>query len=272
MTTDSTDKKQPNGPYATDARLVRSATRRGGRSKWLQGPLRSGARWRLRKAADLCKRVLIVAYLSLSVVLGTPVRVRSEHLPVKVYTSADGLGSSFIDYLMCDSRGFMWFCTRDGLSRFDGSQFVTFQIGDEGSPGVETILEARNGVYWIGTTGGMYRFNPAALTTPRISRNGRPILNAELVSSWRGNLFEDSKGRLWFTGDGVFLMEEKDGNVSFRKVDLNLPSESNIEYGVNAIYEGADGSLWLNTTFGFVRRLPDDSLISERPKRSKGRQ
>ena len=258
---DCTDNNQPNGPYMRRARLICLATRRGGRSKLLKGTLRSRVCWRLRKAAVLSKRVLIVACLSLSVVLGTPGLVRSEHLPVKVYTSADGLGSSFIDYLMCDSRGFMWFCTRDGLSRFDGSQFVTFQIGDEGSPGVETILEARNGVYWIGTTGGMYRFNPAALTTPRIARNGRPILNAELVSSWRGNLFEDSKGRLWFTGDGVSLMEEKDGNVSFRKVDLNLPSEANSEYGVNAIYEGADGSLWLNTTFGFVRRLPDDRTV-----------
>lgn len=37
----------------------------------------------------------------------------AKRLPVKIYTSADGLGSSFVDYLMRDSRGFMWFCTRD---------------------------------------------------------------------------------------------------------------------------------------------------------------
>src|SRR6185369_16458042 len=120
-------------------------------------------------------------------------------------------------------------------------------IGDEGSPGVETIFEARNGVYWIGTTGGMYRFNPAALSTPKIAGNGRPILNAEWVSSWRGNLFQDSKERIWFTGLGVFLMEEEGGHVVFKKVDLNLPAEENREYGVNAIYEGSDGSFWFNT-------------------------
>lgn len=49
---------------------------------------------------------------------------RGERLPVKICTSAGGLGSSFIDYLMRDSRGFLWFCTRDGLNRFDGSRFV----------------------------------------------------------------------------------------------------------------------------------------------------
>src|SRR5215207_6461345 len=70
--------------------------------------------------------------------------VLGERLPVKVYTSADGLGSSFVDFLMRDSRGFMWFCTRDGLSRFDGSRFATYRVGDNNSPpGIETIYEAR---------------------------------------------------------------------------------------------------------------------------------
>ncbi len=50
--------------------------------------------------------------------------VRAERLPIRIYTSADGLGSSFVSYLMRDSHGFLWFCTRDGLSRFDGSREV----------------------------------------------------------------------------------------------------------------------------------------------------
>ena len=92
-------------------------------------------------------------------------------LPVKIYTSADGLGSSFIDYLMGDSRGFMWFSTRDGLSRFDGSRFVTYQISaDESSPpGIENLYEARDGTYWITSTGGTLHFDPSKISVP----NGR---------------------------------------------------------------------------------------------------
>src|SRR2546421_12609895 len=79
----------------------------------------------------------------------------AERLPIKIFTSADGLGSSFISSLMRDSRGFLWVCTRNGLSRFDGSRFVTYQVGDtSSSPGIEQILETRKGVYWISTTGG----------------------------------------------------------------------------------------------------------------------
>ncbi|HST19940.1 MAG TPA: two-component regulator propeller domain-containing protein [Blastocatellia bacterium] len=221
------------------------------------------------RAIELQKAAIANGIFLLFVVMGLTFAAHAERLPVKIYTSADGLGSSFIDYLMRDSRGFMWFCTRDGLSRFDGSQFITYQIGDETSPpGVETIYEARNGVYWICTTGGLYRFNPNALSTPKVSRNGRPTLNAEFVSSWRGNLLEDSKGNTWFissntwlVSNGLYLMEEKEGEISFAKVELNLPLETNKDYGVTSLYEAADGSFWINTTFGLVRRLPDKRVL-----------
>src|SRR5437868_4958204 len=90
-----------------------------------------------------------------------------ERLPVKIYTSADGLGSSFVDSMFRDSRGFMWFCTRDGLSRFDGARFVTYQISAKDSPpGIEGIYETRRGTYFVVTTGGTYRFNPNDISPP----------------------------------------------------------------------------------------------------------
>src|SRR3954467_15185930 len=146
--------------------------------------------------------------------------VRAERLPVKIFTSADGLGSSFVDDLYRDSRGFMWFCTRDGLSRFDGARFVTYQIGDEASaPGVETIYESRNGIYWIGTTGGLYRFDPSALSTPKVAKNGRPILNAEFVGRMRGSLFEDHDGHIWFASGGLYRLEQSGGKTTFQKIE-----------------------------------------------------
>src|SRR6267378_2408721 len=90
-------------------------------------------------------------------------RSAAERLPIKIFTSADGLGSGFINSLMRDSRGFLWVCTRDGLSRFDGSRFVSYQVGEKNSPpGIESMFETRKGIYWIGTTDGLYRFDPNA--------------------------------------------------------------------------------------------------------------
>jgi ligand-binding sensor domain-containing protein len=49
----------------------------------------------------------------------------AERLRIKIYTSADGLGSSASFNLVRDSRGFIWLGSRDGLVRFDGHRFIT---------------------------------------------------------------------------------------------------------------------------------------------------
>lgn len=204
----------------------------------------------------LCAVVLTALMLALfSPALG-------ERLPIKKYTSADGLGSNAVSHVMRDSRGFLWFCTRDGLSRFDGSRFITYQVGDtNGPPGIEYILETRKGIYWITTTGGLYRFDPNAPIANGNSGIGRPKLNARLISDWRGFLHEDRSGNVWSGGDGLYRMREKDEDVSFERVELNLPANPSGVFGIHSLCEGQDGSLWLVTTWGLVRRLPDGRKV-----------
>src|SRR5258706_7244252 len=144
----------------------------------------------------------------------------AERLPIKIFTSADGLGSSFVSFLMRDSRGFLWVCTRDGLSRFDGSRFVTYQIGDNGAPpGIEQILETRKGVYWISTTGGLFRFDPNAAPTAHESKSAdRATLKAEFVSEERGTLYEYRARNLWFGGVNLYRLLEIDNKSRLQKV------------------------------------------------------
>ncbi len=194
------------------------------------------------------------------VVLLCAVHIRAERLPVKIYTAADGLGSSFINSLMRDSHGFLWFATRDGLSRFDGQQFVTYQVGDKNAPpGIEQILETRDGVYWITTTGGLYRYDSrrTADSNQPVPDTEHPTLNAEFISEQRGILFEDSAGVMWLGGDGLYsLSETADKKFTLRKTELGLPPDSSIEFSLNAIAEGRDKSLWAATNWGLLRILP----------------
>ena len=46
---------------------------------------------------------------------------RAAHVPSRVYTTADGLAHNVVNRIVADSHGYLWFCTREGLSRFDGS-------------------------------------------------------------------------------------------------------------------------------------------------------
>ena len=187
-------------------------------------------------------------------------QVFAARLPVKIYTSADGLGSSFIDYLMADSRGFMWFCTRDGLSRFDGSHFVTYQIvvGSNSPPGIESLYEAKDGTYWINSTGGVLHFDPGKISAPNGST---PTLNAEYVTGNRGQLFEDHNGTFWLGTAGLYKIEPHDGKYDIIRVLLNLPEKPKSAFVVADLRETADGSLWINSTWGLVRRLPDERIV-----------
>ena len=49
------------------------------------------------------------------------------------YTVSSGLPDNYIQSIVQDHRGFMWFGTKEGLSRFDGAGFRNFYAGTEGS-------------------------------------------------------------------------------------------------------------------------------------------
>lgn len=79
---------------------------------------------RITRSAGPC----CVAVLALLSILSP--FVLAERLPMRLYTTEDGLWSDILNYMMRDSRGFIWLCTRDGLSRFDGYRFTNYRIGD----------------------------------------------------------------------------------------------------------------------------------------------
>ncbi|HEY0461471.1 MAG TPA: two-component regulator propeller domain-containing protein [Pyrinomonadaceae bacterium] len=185
--------------------------------------------------------------------------LRAERLPVRIYTSADGLGSSFVDYLMRDSRGFMWFCTRDGLSRFDGSRFITYEIsaGETSPPGIESIFQSHDGAYWVSTTGGTYRFDLSEVTRPDPVK---PRINAQFITGGRGQFFEDSRGNLYITSGTFSRIVKQDDRYVPEQISLNLPKRD-AALVIADIGETKDGSLWLNSSWGLIRRLPDDRLV-----------
>ena len=98
-----------------------------------------------------------------------PSLAQAERLPLKTYTTTDGLAHNEINKIVRDSRGFLWFCTANGLSRFDGYTFTNYGT-DQGLPHVNVtdFLETRDGEFWVGTYGGLVRFNPKGAPQVRV--------------------------------------------------------------------------------------------------------
>lgn len=211
----------------------------------------------------------------LSITLATSIVGHAEQLPIKTYTTADGLARDNINRIVRDSHGFLWFCTEEGLSRFDGYRFVNYTT-DQGLPHrrITDLLETRNGVYWVATGDGVCRFNPIGQPTrvaeagiPRYStkssQSNEPMFIAYHIgddkSAQRANvLMEDQSGAVWCgTNHGVYRMDQNGSRLTFQFVDIGLPAQPGDDTFVDAMLEDRHGALWIGAGGGLYRRLPD---------------
>jgi len=103
------------------------------------------------------------ATLTAGLILSGLAAAVAEQLPIKTYTTADGLARDQINRIVQDSHGFLWFCTAEGLSRFDGYKFTNYTT-DQGLPSraIDDFLETHSGEYWVATGNGVSRFKPVA--------------------------------------------------------------------------------------------------------------
>lgn len=197
--------------------------------------------------------------------------VLAERLPIKIYTSDDGLGSSASFNLVRDSRGFIWLCSRDGLVRFDGYRFITYRVGGaDADPAVFDLIPTRRGVYWIDLNRGMdYRFVPPTDNAPLASveretakNDPRVPLKAEPIGDEPLPRFEDSLGNLWNANEkGINLLRDVGGKLTAELIELNLPGLPKDKLNVGTFGQGENDAFWLGTNWGLVRRLPDGRTI-----------
>ncbi|HEY0461388.1 MAG TPA: PAS domain-containing protein [Pyrinomonadaceae bacterium] len=188
---------------------------------------------------------------------------RAQQFPIKTFTSADGLASSALINIFRDHLGFLWFSTRDGLSRFDGREFTNFQFGNADTlPTVFSFHETRRGDFWLTTGDGLYRIahQDSTEVKPELAtktNSRRVLLNAEKISeiSFTG-FYEDSAGTIWVGGsDGLFTLTENNGAFSFKKIEIGTAEN------VKAITEARDGSLWVGCNTGVFRRFPTGKIL-----------
>lgn len=81
----------------------------------------------------------------------------SIEVHTKNLTATDGLANNSIRHIYQDSKGFIWFSTLNGLSRYDGNSFVTFRPQNTGRLSladhrIKGTLEDSNGFLWITTS------------------------------------------------------------------------------------------------------------------------
>ena len=218
-------------------------------------------------------RFLLLVPLCTALGLFPATPVCAARLPLKTYTVADGLPHNTINCIVRDSRGFLWFCTAEGLSLFDGYRFTNFGV-DQGLPHpyVTAILETREGEYWVATLDGLCKFDPrgiagrvaTAATGTRANVVVHPMFTVfrPAGGDHRARAFtallEGRDGTIWCgTRNGLYRLSRAGGLVQLQPIHVGLPTSYAEERFINALLEDRYGTLWVGAASGLCRRWPD---------------
>ena len=79
-------------------------------------------------------------------------------------STQDGLANDKVLSILQDQYGFMWFATENGLSRFDGINFVNYNHSEKNTNSlssniVTALSEDVYGNLWVGTQNGLNRYD-----------------------------------------------------------------------------------------------------------------
>lgn len=199
-----------------------------------------------RALGRLACALVVLAHASGAAALD-PARSLGQYVHER-YTEAQGFPMASVNALLPGRSGVLWIGTDEGLVRFDGARFVTYDRHSQPAMTSTIILamsERADGGLWLGTEDGLLELvgelvRSARLPGPLPGKHVWALL-AEDETLWLGM----SEGVARLTPRGVALVP--------RAADLPPPR-------VKALLRGRDGTLWVGHEAGLAR-LDGERLV-----------
>ncbi|MGC8802487.1 MAG: two-component regulator propeller domain-containing protein [Bacteroidales bacterium] len=180
---------------------------------------------------------------------------------VRFFNIEDGLSHSAVNFLLIDSKGFLWIATSDGLNRYDGYSFVSFKhmLTDTTSlcdNYVRHLCEDREGNIWVATSNGLsYYVRSQGSFINYYHDPGNP---RSLSSNNVFYVYQDRQGDVWVKT--IETLEKF--NTRTREFTHYRHYNDVFNFASNdfffSIYEDHKGRLWVGTKDGlnfFDRQL-----------------
>ncbi len=181
------------------------------------------------------------------------------------YNEIVGLSRN-IRYIYNEDNIAVWFCSSDGLFRYDTKKHDAKKYdASNGLPdnSVMAIVKDENSKLWVGTKNGLAIYEKGKFT------------NVQLPDNYASNninfLQLDRENNLWIgTSFGLYQLNILDKDT-FAKTDFirysNLDGLKSLECNQNASYIDSKNNLWFGTSYGLMKHsLSSESSIITLPK------
>lgn len=172
------------------------------------------------------------------------------------FSTSQGLSQSSVIAIQQDKLGQMWFGTRDGLNKYDGSEFKVYRniVNDSlsiSNNNVLSIKEDKDGAIWVGTYNGLNKYNPLENNFKRYFREK----NKNSLSSNTIWCIEELGNEIWIgTTNGLSIYDkskDKFINITYRKKEPNSLNKNFI----TKILKTKNGDIWLGTSKGLFKLI-----------------
>ncbi|MEZ4773627.1 MAG: two-component regulator propeller domain-containing protein [Bacteroidia bacterium] len=182
---------------------------------------------------NILRYIIFGVYLMPFTVTGQGVWQNFHHLTIE-----EGLPSNFVQDVLQDEKGYIWFATEAGLCKFDGYSFKNYTVED-GIPknNIRKVIQDKKKQLWILTQGEMSYFDGNNFTY--IGMGDKRIVS----------VLEDSSGNMWFSSARTLF---------YKKAGLPVDSITDIDPGTMGISgtpylkeTDDEGKIWIYNQDGF---------------------
>src|SRR5262245_30605244 len=190
-------------------------------------------------------------------------RTASQQLSIRRYGVSNGLAHSGVRCIRQDAKGYIWFGTQEGLSRFDGYRFTNYGTRDGLIlPYINDIAEDRRGRLWVGTNGGgVARFLDDPRDDHRLSA-GSTADNSKFVnfsigdsiaSNYVDRILFDAEGTLWCVTDAG----QDRGTLGANSEPKFEAVAARVMFGNAAAFADSQGRLWFGLEEDLIEVVQD---------------
>ncbi len=168
----------------------------------------------------------------------------AQSLPHRSYSVSEGLASSTVFRILQDSRGFMWFGTKQGVSRFDGRRFENMDhYKSLYGRSILGLAESSDGTIWINS----YDKNIHCFRRGRLWRYPLPDVRHKAGIL---QLAVGADDAVWMRASNVrLLLLQQDSLRLMHSRDYRAYLGDSVNF-INSIYPMPDGALLVSTDRG----------------------
>lgn len=176
----------------------------------------------------------------------------AQEILFKQFTTENGLSNSYVNCVLQDRTGFIWFGTDDGLNRFDGYEVKVYRNNPDdrfslSGNTIWAIASDHSGNILIGTQSGeLNKFDPQ---TEKFEHWYLDSASTEEINITA--VFEDSKSNIWIGTykNGLYRFDPSHNKFENWKNSLENPNVLSSNF-ITSIIEDNDSNIWVSTYSG----------------------